>query len=340
MKYRILFILAVLFIYQTIFAQNDVPRDTSFTTYSALVKAKKQYPFIRAAIPAEIDNVIEHENIPYKRIVNMSGDSRALKMNIYRPNDNKKRPALLMIHGGGWSSGSPSMQIPMAIQIASRGYVAIPVEYRLSPEAKYPAAVHDIKSAVKWIRKHADRYDIDPDFIAISGCSAGGQLACLIGATNGLIKYEDPEDDVNESSDVQTVINIDGIADFTSEESISRALKAKGESKQPADVVWLGGNYNEVPEIWKDASPVFHVSERSAPVCFINSSIPRFHYGRDEMIRKLNTFGIYSEVHTIPDTPHPFWLFHPWFTTTIDYITAFLNKTTEQFKVKNVECNF
>jgi acetyl esterase/lipase len=318
-------------------AQNDsgIPRDTSFTTSGAFIKAKKQYPFIRPAVPAEFQNMIKYENVVYKTIEVSSEQPRNLRINIYRINDNKKRPALLMIHGGGWSSGDFSMQIPMAVQIASRGYVAVPVEYRLSPEAIYPAAVHDIKSAVKWLRKHADTYNIDPDFIAVSGCSAGGQLANLIGTTNGLKKYEDPNNDSNVSSDVQAIVNIDGISDFTSEESITRSLKAEGTSKQPADVIWLGGSYGEVPEIWKDASPIFHVSENSAPICFINSSIPRFHYGRDEMIRKLNTYNIYSEVHTIPDTPHPFWLFHPWFTTTIDYITDFLDKTGIQLKIKS-----
>lgn len=65
---------------------------------------------------------------------------------------------------------------------------------------------------------------------------------------------------------------------------------------------------------------------KSAPICFINSSIPRFHGGRDEIIGKLSEYGISTEIHSLPDTPHPFWLFEPWFEPTVKYMTDYLNK--------------
>ncbi len=305
---------------------DGVPRDTTFNTPLTYIKTKKQFPFIQIAEPEKPVNVVAYENVVYKTIDNSSIKNRSLKMNIYRPDDKKKYPALILIHGGGWSSGTYSMEVPMAMQVASKGYVTIPVEYRLSPEAIYPAAVYDIKSAIKWVRKNAAKYNIDADHIAVSGTSAGGQLANLMGATNGLKKYEDPNDKMNVSSDVQAVIDIDGISDFTSEESTTRANQSKGKSNPPADVKWLGGTYEEQKQTWIDASPIFHVSDKSAPVCFINSSIDRFHYGRDEMIAKLDSLHLYSEVHTFPDTPHPYWLFRPWFTSTVNYMASFLDK--------------
>jgi pectin methylesterase-like acyl-CoA thioesterase len=90
--------------------------------------------------------------------------------------------------------------------------------------------------------------------------------------------------------------------------------------------VWLGGTYEERRRTWIEASPLYHVSESTPPVCFINSSIPRFHNGRDEMIEKMEKLGIYSEVYTLPDTPHPFWLFHPWFKTNVNYTVSFLDR--------------
>ncbi len=307
---------------QTVYI-NGIPRDTSFTVYQTYIKQKKYFPGISIAEPNLPKGVTVKENIVYSK----PGGKRRLHLNIYRPDDSKVYPALLMVHGGGWNSGDFSLQIPMAQQIATKGYVTIPIEYRLIPEALYPAAVHDLKAAVRWVRANAKKYGIDPNKIAISGCSAGGQLANLIGVTNGRGNYEGNGGNPNVSSKVQAVINVDGLSDFTVEESISRAKKAResGE-KMPVDAIWLGGTYEERKAIWEEASPIYWVSDKSVPICFINSSIPRFHNGRDEMVLKLDSLKIYSEVHTIENTPHPFWLLNPWMPTTVNYIVIFLDK--------------
>lgn len=302
---------------------DGIPRDTSFTLHSAYIKEKKKRPFIEKVESLLPPDVKEYKNIVYSTPY----EGRELLLNIYRPDNNKKYPALIMIYGGGWSSGSLSLQIPMAEQIAKAGYVTIPVEYRLSPEAQYPAAVYDLKTAVRWARTNADKYGIDTTRIAISGCSAGGQLAGLIGTTNGQAEYEYKKEYPDHSSTVQAVINIDGISDFTAESNLKSVAESLEKNKIPASVKWLGGTIDEKKKNWIAASSVFHVTEKSAPICFINSSIPRFHDGRDEIIEKLNRYNIYTEIHTLPDTPHPFWLFNPWFKTNVGYMINFLNKT-------------
>lgn len=309
----------------SLFAQENkvvVPRDTSFALYTTYIKEAKKRPYIKMVKPNLPEGVEAFENVGYS----FPYEGRALVVNVYRPKDKKKYPALLMVHGGGWNSGNLTLQIPMAQAIASKGYVAIPVEYRLSPEAGYPSGVYDLKTAVRWMKANADKYGIDTTRIAISGCSAGGQLAGLIGATNGQPQFEDRKEYANHSSTVQAVINIDGISDFTVEEALEdvRATLAKG--KVSASVKWFGGTIEEKPDDWKAASSVFWVTPQSAPICFINSSIDRFHQGRDEIIEKLSAYNIYTEVHSIPDTPHPFWLFEPWFDTTVGYMTAYLDK--------------
>ncbi len=301
---------------------SNIPRDTSFTVYQTYIKERKYRPYIQIAHPQLPDGVVAHECLVYSTLTNSNGKTRELHLNIYRPKNEQLLPALLMVHGGGWNSGDLSLQIPMAQQIAAHGYVTVPVEYRLIPEALYPAGVNDLRSALRWLRANAARFGIDTTRIAISGCSAGGQLANLIGMANG------KGDAANTaSSQVQAVVNIDGLSDFTNPETVERARLARANNqKLPVDMIWLGGNYQEQKATWEDASPIYHVSRNSAPVCFINSSIPRFHAGRDEQIHKLDSLGIYSEVHTLPDTPHPFWLFHPWFSNTVDIMTNFLDK--------------
>lgn len=314
-----------MFCYSSSIAQNviinGIPRDTSFTVHSAYVKALKNYPQIQIVSPQLPENVREIENVTYSTL--KSG--RNLNLNIYRPKNDEKYPALLMVHGGGWSSGDLSLQIPMAQRIASKGYVTVPVEYRLSPESQFPAAVFDLKIAIRWIRANAEIYGIDTTKIAISGCSAGGQLAMLVGMTNFRPEYETPDEYASYNTNVHAVVNIDGISDFSTEE-LTATRESLAKNKMPASIKWLGGTYEDMKDTWIAASPINHVTKDSAPVMFINSSIPRFHGGRDEIIEKLSAYNIYTEVYAFDDSPHPFWLFYPWFPTTVDRTVSFLDK--------------
>ena len=114
------------------------------------------------------------------------------------------------------------------------------------------------------------------------------------------------------SSIVQAVIDVDGILDFTDP---AESGKDNDPEKPSVGKLWLGYSYKENPKIWEDASPINYVNENTPPFLFINSSIDRFHAGREVLIEKLNRYNTYSEIHTFPDTPHPFWFFHPWFQT-------------------------
>jgi len=126
---------------------------------------------------------------------------------------------VILIFGGGWKSGDKSQSVPMAMQIASAGYVTVAVEYRLSLEAKYPAAVHDIKAAIRWLRANARKYNVDKSKIAVHGVSAGGQLAALVETTNDIEKFEGNESYPKQSGSVQAIIDIDGILAFKHPES-------------------------------------------------------------------------------------------------------------------------
>ena len=311
---KILLLLLILIAHITLAQQATIPLDTSFTVHSAFEKARKQYPFIEIVQPGLPEGVISGKNVVYRTLGN-----RQLYMDIFYPAQKNKKgyPGVLLIHGGGWRSGNKSHMVPMAQQLAAQGYVAVAVEYRLSLEAPYPAAVHDLKAAIRWMRAHAADYQMDTSRIASFGCSAGGQLSALLGTTNGMKKLEDKGGTYqNHSSAVQAAIDVDGILAFKHPES---------EEGQAAGW-WLGGTYEQATDNWIEASPLSHAGSKTVPMLFINSSLPRFHAGRDDMINVLNKQGIYSEVHTYPDTPHPFWLFHPWFEPTLKYTVDFLNK--------------
>lgn len=309
-------------------AVPEVPRDTSFTIWSTYLKVRKNHPEVRPATPQATKGVKEYRDVVYSTLKDTPFGDRDLHVDIFRPDNDSVRPALIMIHGGGWNSGDKSLQEPMAQMIAARGYVAIPVEYRLIPEAIYPAGLHDIKTAVRWVRKNAARYGIDPDRIAVSGCSAGAQLATLVGVTNGLSSHEGDGEWQDASSTVQAIVSMDGVATFVSDSNIADA-RQRYETKGtlPVNSLWLGGLYEDSPANWEHASALNWITQASAPICFINSDLPRYHDGRDHLMQIYALRGIHAECHSIPVDVHPFWFFHPWVTPTVDYTVSFLDST-------------
>ena len=315
-----LFVLTGLMFGQTDSTTRQIPRDTSFTIYSAYRKIISKYPEAKIAERLSYKGVLSEENVVY-----VSYGTRKLHADIFSPlvKSNGPFPGVILIHGGGWRSGNKTQQNPMAEELAVRGYVAASVEYRLSMEALYPASVLDIKAAVRWLRSKAIHYNLDTTRIAILGCSAGGQLASLIGTTNGFGKFEGTIGNTEHSSSVQAIVNIDGLLDFTDVDS----RKFDNDPIKPsAAALWFGGQFVAKPDVWKEASPITYTNEHTPPIIFINSILPHYHAGRDNMIAILDAYNIYHEQYTIPETPHPFWLFHPWYKPTIQYITDFLSK--------------
>ena len=295
---------------------TPIPRDTSFTLHGTYLKERKYRPYIRIAEAKT--PVVSYLDQAYDEV-----GGRPLLLDVFCPDgDSSKRyPGVLLIHGGGWQSGDKSQMHTIGKALAAKGYVAVAVEYRLSLEAKYPEAVYDLKSAVRWMRANADKILLDTKYIASLGTSAGGQLASLLGVTNGIHDFEGQgRGNAEQRSDVQAVVNIDGTLAFRHPES----------SEGTAASNWLDGSYDQNPTNWESAAPLNHASRNSVPIIFLNSSIPRFHAGRDDMIKKLDRYGIYWEIREFPDTPHPFWFFHPWYQPMMDYTLDFLDLTFRQ----------
>lgn len=291
-------------------AQQTYSVDTSYTVKSTYNKLIKKYPLITIPVIDKNENVDQIEDVIYNET------DRALHLDAFVNKKQKQNPAVILIHGGGWRSGNKSQMNPLAQEIASHGYSCFAIEYRLSLEAKYPYGVYDVKNAIRFIKDNAGKFNVDPDKIAVLGCSSGGQMAALIGTTNGNSTFDDPSNKSKSSSKVNAIINVDGILAFRHPES------SEGEMAS----FWLGGSYEQKTDNWKNASALSHTNKKTPPVLFINSSIDRFHAGRDDMIKILNQYKIYNEVHTIENSPHSFWFFQPWFNQTADFTINFLKK--------------
>lgn len=300
-----------LFFTKVALAQSQFPVDTTYTVKSVYDKVKKQYPYISYVPARKYDNVNQKKEIIYKKI-----NDRELHLDAYYNLDKKRNPAIVIIHGGGWRSGNKSQMETFAIEMASKGYSCFNIEFRLSMEAPYPAAIFDVKNAIQYIKKNARKFNVDINKVAVLGCSSGGQMAALIGTTNDKTEFEDSNPFNKFSSKVNAIVDVDGTLAFKHPESVEGTVAG----------LWLGGSYEEIPKIWEQAAPLNQTDKNTPPILFINSSIPRFHAGRDDMIAILNKYGIYSEIQTIENSPHSFWFLNPWFDQTIEHTTHFLDK--------------
>ncbi|MBE2214214.1 MAG: alpha/beta hydrolase [Opitutaceae bacterium] len=263
------------------------------------------------------DGMTAREDVPYAIMGGVE-----LRLDLYRPSGDGPFPAVLIIHGGGWDTGERAMERPLAKRLAASGFVTVPVSYRLGPAGRFPLALHDLKAAVRWLRAHASELAIDPEAIGAVGGSAGGELAAMLGATNEIDRFEGDGPHREVSSAVQAVVNIDGLVDFTGPE-----LLAQQRATPSAPTRFIGVSCDDDLEAWREASPLTHLGLRSAPTLFVNSTGPApILPGREEMSRRLTMMGIESQILTMENSPHVFWLVEPWFTPTADETARFLRK--------------
>jgi acetyl esterase/lipase len=187
----------------------------------------------------------------------------SLKLDLYVPPDAKAAPLVVWVHGGAWRSGSKK-ETPL-LPLTQRGFAVASVDYRLSPVAPFPAQVHDLKAAVRYLRATAEKNGIDGRRIAISGGSAGGHLAALVGVTNGSKPHEgDVGEHRSVSSDVQALIVFYGASNLTS--ILSQSTPHGLSVREPALALLFGGKPEEKTELAKLASPVFFVDPRDPPL--------------------------------------------------------------------------
>ncbi|MBN1154436.1 alpha/beta hydrolase [candidate division KSB1 bacterium] len=156
-------------------------------------------------IGAELPSVKVIDNIPYR-----DGDSEAWRLDMAIPENfgEKPFPAIVIIHGGGWRAGSKQVNVyrTLLLDYAFQGYVTLSVEYRLVDEAPFPACIEDVKCAVRWLRAHAEKYNVDPERIGAFGHSAGAHLALMVAMTPNVDELEGDEQWYEYSSHLNAVV--------------------------------------------------------------------------------------------------------------------------------------
>lgn len=240
-----------------------------------------------------------------KDVVYGRAGDQDLQLDIYGADPKQKRPAIIMLHGGGWVGGSRNDMGIIASTFSQRGYVCFPISYRLvkGDKNRYPAQIDDVQQAVRWIRAHADDYGVNPQKIGVLGASAGAHLAALLGTTDTrdnsipeLSRY---------SSRVQCVVDLYGPMDFTSFAD-APVIDAEQRSEGMRLVAGFLGPLPENAKNYKDASPITHIDSKTAPFLIFHGAkdtlVPLVQSQQmDEALRKA---GIESKLIVFPNVGH------------------------------------
>jgi acetyl esterase/lipase len=209
------------------------------------------------------------------------GWPRELAGDLYRPQACAPCPVIVLVHGGSWKSGSREQMHALAESLVKHGYAAFSVEYRLVPEARFPAQLDDVQRALRWIVDEGADWGLDADRIGIWGYSAGAQLAALAGLAT-------------ESPRVRAVIAGGGPADmvYASTSPVVQAL--------------IGGTYEQMPEAYRAASPLHQVDADAPPMFVYHATWDWIVLGEHSrrLHAALQDAGVASELHWVPARGH------------------------------------
>lgn len=235
-----------------------------------------------------------------KDITYCTMDNVALKMDVYYPPVFAPEwPVAMYVHGGGWRSGDKTQGIGMrdVEELTKNGFLVFSVNYRLAPEFKFPAMIEDVKCAVRYLRAHADEYNLDPGRFGVWGSSAGGHLVSLMGTSDTSAGWDIGEY-LDQSSQVQAVVDMFGPTDFTQ--------KFEGGNAEIQNSVF--GMQEYIQSLAKAASPVNYVSSDDPPFLII-------HGAEDALVPlsqsqlffdQLQASGVSSELVVVQNAGHGF----------------------------------
>ncbi len=233
----------------------------------------------------------------------------------------RPRPAVVFLHGGCWRFGNKNQFGRQASYLAKvYGILSLSVDYRLSEEAPFPAALQDAKCAVRWLRAHAITLNLDSSRIAMIGGSAGAHLTALAATTDGIAEYEGDSCYQGISSSIDLAVLLNGefdLIDLVSKGSLIEDMK-----------IFLGSTHQENPSIYEQASPIKRLHPSMPPILLLHGDQDRcvsLHQSV-AMHEKLNALGIHSELEIFQGKKHAWFNYDTDYKIVLNRIEAFLTK--------------
>jgi acetyl esterase/lipase len=282
---------------------DDVEQLDEVPTPSDLAK-----PWRRLARPFDFhdDSVRVISNLPYTEA------GRRGHLDIYLPAGEdaiKDAPVLLQVHGGAWTLGAKEHQgRPLMNQMAAKGWVCVAINYRLSPRDPWPAHIVDVKRAIAWVKDNIADYGGDPDYVTITGGSAGGHLAALAALTPGDPDFQPGFEDADTS--VQAAVPFYGVYDFAGSTGLTNAIGMRDAFLGPRvmQTTWA-----DSPDVYEAASPILRITPDAPDFFVIHGeldtlvAVDQARLFVAELRRTSKASVVYAE---LPGAQHAFDVFH------------------------------
>ncbi len=252
----------------------------------------------RFSLPADVKVV---KDITYATV----GD-RKLPLDLYLPaNADKPLPLVIWIHGGGWRGGTKENP-GRALPLLERGYAVASVEYRLSGEAIFPAAIEDCKAAVSFLRLNAAKYNLDPDRFGVWGSSAGGHLVALLGTTNDVKDFDTHEVCKKAPATVQAVCDWFGPTEFLRMNDFPGRIDH--DDPESPESRFIGGSIQQNKEKAAKANPITYASKSDPPVLIMHGEVDQaVPYNQSELLHAaLQKAGVESTLYKVEKGDHGF----------------------------------
>ena len=283
-----------------------------------------------------------YENIPFAQGYWRGSMLYALHMDVLVPDSKEPMPLIVFITGGGFIMAPKNNWIQQRMRLAQAGYVVASIEYRYAPLSKFPLPLEDCKTAIRWLRAHADMYNIDVNRVGVLGNSAGGYLSAFVGLTNGMKEF-DKGDFLDYSSDVLCAADIFGISDITNIGMDYDEENQKGHASAGAtEALWalgtptFGGKDGGVlahPEESAYASPITYVEknkDRLVPMLLMHGTADTLvSPGQtDILFQALKAKGADVERYVVNNAAHggPYWVQEPVMKVMVDFFDKYLKK--------------
>ena len=256
----------------------------------------------------------------HKVVIGKAGP-RDLTGDVFTPKKipNDLRPAIVFLHGGSWMHGSPSQFHYHSDFLAKKyGFFAVSVDYRLSGEARFPAALQDAKCAIRWVRSQAKKLNIDPDRVAVCGGSAGGHLSSMVATTAGVSNYEGNGGHRKFASHANAVVLFNGefdMWDLVEKKSLIDAMRQ-----------FMGGSATEMPEKYDELSSIKRIDKNTPPTLLLHGTEDRCvsHEQALAFCKRLKEAGVHAEVEIYEGKPHAWFNKEPDRTKTLKRMEKFL----------------
>ena len=252
--------------------------------------------------------------VQYVRNIAYTDAGKRGLLDLYLPvTSGERRPVLLQVHGGAWMVGHKSEQAqPLLHRMVELGWVGVSINYRLAPRSAFPAQIIDVKSAIAWVKDHIAEYGGDPDFVVITGGSAGGHLALLAGLSPGHADWQQHLEDADTT--VQGVLALYPAVDFTNRYGIRQQDRMDGFIARKI----IQKTYDEAPNVFEDGSPIAWVdrpgvAETAPPFCIVQGTHDSLVWVEEvrrfvaELSSRVSHPLVYAE---LPGAQHAFEIFH------------------------------